>query len=265
MSAETAAQQLTNPAAPTAAADIGNVLAIDTTFAACSAALRLASGPGTARTMSRFEAMPTGHAERLMPMITEIMTEAGATFQDLDAIAVTVGPGSFTGTRVGIAAARGLALASQRPVFGASSLAPIAFAARADRGLPDNHAEERDETAILMVCIDARREQIYHQDFAVHDLQALSQPRICSIEQAAADAANRDIDPGRIIAVGNAAGAVAACAHDQGRPIEVGSARSLPSAADLLEVELHRLAPPRPLYLRPPDAKPQTGKSIARA
>ena len=97
------------------------LLAFDTAMAACSAALY----DGTHRRVlaSRFERMDRGHAETLAPMIKEAMEEAGLVFSGLERIGVTLGPGTFTGIRTGIAMARGLALALDLPVVGVDTLA----------------------------------------------------------------------------------------------------------------------------------------------
>jgi tRNA threonylcarbamoyladenosine biosynthesis protein TsaB len=98
------------------------ILAIDTALAACAAAVLPPSGPA----VTRSEPMQRGHAERLAPLVQELMAEAGAEFRDLERIAVTVGPGSFTGLRVGISFARALALALQKPCIGVSTLEALA-------------------------------------------------------------------------------------------------------------------------------------------
>src|SRR5277367_2116868 len=111
------------------------VLAIDTALAACSAAvLDTEQGGILAR-----ESLPMirGHAEALMPLISRVMEDAGLAFTDLDRVAVTTGPGSFTGLRVGISAARGIALAADRPAVGLSTLSAYAAPHIAnDDGLP---------------------------------------------------------------------------------------------------------------------------------
>src|SRR3569832_1939804 len=90
------------------------ILAFDTSIAACSVALiRDAAILAATR-----EVMDRGQAEALMPMIERVMESARASYRDLDRIAVTTGPGSFTGVRVGLAAARGLGLASEKPIVG---------------------------------------------------------------------------------------------------------------------------------------------------
>ena len=88
------------------------VLAIDTALEACSVAVL--DTEESARARSRSLPMARGHAEALMPLIATVMSEARTEFAELDRIAVTVGPGSFTGLRVGVAAARGIGLAARR-------------------------------------------------------------------------------------------------------------------------------------------------------
>lgn len=100
------------------------VLAIDTSLDACSVAL----ARGDEVLASRIEAMQRGQAERLAPMAREVMAEANAAFADIDRIAVTTGPGSFTGVRVGLSFARALALALGKPCIGVSSLEALALA-----------------------------------------------------------------------------------------------------------------------------------------
>ena len=100
------------------------VLAIDTALEACSAAVLDTDRGGI--TASESVAMARGHAEAVMPLIARVMDLAEIEFADLDRIAVTTGPGSFTGLRVGIAAARGIALAAGKPAIGLSTLAAFA-------------------------------------------------------------------------------------------------------------------------------------------
>src|SRR3954469_6614327 len=100
------------------------VLAIDTALGACAAAV-LDSTAG-AILASESLAMARGHAEAVMPLIARVMDAAEIEFSELDRIAVTAGPGSFTGLRVGISAARGIALASQKPAIGLSTLSAFA-------------------------------------------------------------------------------------------------------------------------------------------
>ncbi len=99
------------------------VLAIDTALEACAAAVL-----DTERGKLASESLPMvrGHAEALMPLIARVMAQADMPFSALDRIAVTTGPGSFTGLRVGISAARGIALAAGKPAFGLTTLAAYA-------------------------------------------------------------------------------------------------------------------------------------------
>src|SRR5438876_4695058 len=116
-----------------------NVLAFDTCLGAVSVAVRWQGARDEWLSCDRFELREGGHAERLMPMIAEVMQEAGLAFSDIERIAVTVGPGSFTGVRVGVAAARALALASGITAVGATSLAVMAH--QADERLASAHGD----------------------------------------------------------------------------------------------------------------------------
>src|ERR1700746_987571 len=102
------------------------VLAIDCALDACSAAVLDSQLGAIVASQSRI--MARGHAEALMRLIARVMEEAGPAFTRLDRIAVTVGPGSFTGLRVGISAARGIALAAGKQAVGLSTLAGLAAA-----------------------------------------------------------------------------------------------------------------------------------------
>ena len=105
------------PASATRNTGMG-VLAFDTCFGAVSVAVRWQSARGEILLREDYEERETGHAERLMPMIESVMHGAGLRFSSINRIAVTLGPGSFTGLRIGIAAARALGLAANIPVVG---------------------------------------------------------------------------------------------------------------------------------------------------
>ncbi|HEY2070980.1 MAG TPA: tRNA (adenosine(37)-N6)-threonylcarbamoyltransferase complex dimerization subunit type 1 TsaB [Rhizomicrobium sp.] len=122
------------------------ILAVDTALGACSAVL-LDSGRIAAH---RFVFMDRGHAEALAPMVEGVMREAGIAFAALDRLAVTTGPGTFTGQRVGLAFMRGLRVALKKPLTGITSLAAMAEAAKAETGL-----------VRAAVFHDARREEFY--------------------------------------------------------------------------------------------------------
>jgi tRNA threonylcarbamoyladenosine biosynthesis protein TsaB len=213
-----------------------NVLAFDTATDACSAAV-LIDGEIAAR---RFEVLGRGHVERLVAMVDEVMAAAVIGFGELDLIAVTVGPGTFTGVRIGLAAARGFGLAASLPVAGFTTLEVLAGGA--DR--------TRRPGAGVIAAMDARRGQIYRQTFDA-DLAALDEP-------AAADRDGLEVRPGKWLVVGTGAGAYAGIAG-----VETGTGPELPDAAVLALLAEQRYGagaaplpahPPDPLYLRPPDA-----------
>lgn len=231
-----------------------NVLAFDTCFDACSVCIVQTRGEGAVELAGALERFETGHAEQLLPMIEEVMQRADLTFEDIDLLAVTVGPGTFTGTRIGVAAARALALSTGIAVVGASSLAVMAEAALREPGSQPYHSE-------LAVAVDARRGQAYVQLFGASASEPKSPPQLLSIEDAS------QIGDGPLIVVGSAAEAVAAAAP-AGRRVTARLPDLLPDAAALARMAMAlpaSQAPLAPLYLRPPDAKPQDGKSIARA
>ena len=123
------------------------ILALDTSMGACSAAVL--SGK---ELFARQEAMERGHAEALMPMVAEVLAEAEIRPAALDVIAATTGPGSFTGVRIAIAAARGLALVTGAKLFGIDSLSVMAKTALAE-GLATGGP--------YAVAVDARRGMLY--------------------------------------------------------------------------------------------------------
>ena len=230
-----------------------NILAFDTCFDACSVCVAQTGADRAVEFSGALERFETGHAERLIPMVEEVMSRAGLTFSHIDRLAVTVGPGTFTGTRIGVAAARALALSSGKEVVGASSLAVMAEAALREL-LPPPGTD-------LAVAVDARRGQAYVQLFAASALEPKSPPLLLSIEEAGR------IGAGALIVVGSAAEAVATAAAASGRRMAARLPDLLPDAAALARMAFELPAsqgPLVPLYLRPPDAKPQDGKSIAR-
>ncbi len=223
------------------------LLALDTCMAACSVAVWR-----DGVVAHRFAAMERGHAESLFPMIQEAMTKAGARFADLHAIAVTRGPGSFTGVRVGVAAARGLALATDKPIIAATSLEVIAHAAGKRLSAKQRHAP-------LTVAMDARRGQIYCQQFARG--RAVSDAQVMSPEDCAATLPHESS-----IAAGSGARLLADAAGAAYRLVAL-EPDLLPDAADLAAIcadKAPETAPLTPLYLRAPDAKPQDGFAVAR-
>src|SRR5581483_1800737 len=190
-----------------------------------------------------------GHAEALMPLIARVMDAGRCEFTDLDRIAVTVGPGSFTGLRVGIAAARAIALAAGKPAIGLSTLSALAaphVAARQDQ--------------IILAAIDARNEQVYFQVFAPNGTTIVT-PRLDRVR-----AAVIAVPTGPTVITGSAAASIAAAWPSRGVPprVEVHAAPDIGWVARLGAAAQEEGAPPKPLYLRRPDARPQDGNRLPR-
>ena len=204
------------------------VLALDTCLSACSAAV-LADDRVLA---AASEPMVRGHQERLGGLVREVMTASGIRFEDLDRIGVTVGPGSFTGLRVGLAFAKGLALATARPCVGVGSLEALAASV--------------EGSGRRIAVIDAGRGNVFVQAF--EGGRALMAPDNLPLEIAAARLA--ELGQGGVQLVGPGAhllqGVMAAEAPAIAAPSPEAVAR-LAAAAPL--------TPPRPLYLRGPDAR----------
>jgi tRNA threonylcarbamoyladenosine biosynthesis protein TsaB len=230
-----------------------NVLALDTCFPALSVAVGSSLASSHARVLSRTEPMATGHAERLLPLIGSLLDEAGLVVADIDRVVVTVGPGSFTGTRIGIAAARAFKLARHMALVPITSLEAIALS-------PLIAAAPGED---VVVAVDAHRGEAYVQVFDAEARQSSGPPRLLALSDLAS------LQRGRpVLAIGTAAGAVAEAINASG-----GKARAQPDmifpdmAAAVIWAATREpvTAPIEPLYLRPPDAKPQEGKSLERA
>ena len=224
------------------------VLAIDTALAACSAAVLDTESDQIVASESL--PMVRGHAEALIPLIARVMSEAKIDFADLDRIAVTVGPGSFTGLRVGISAARGISLATAKPVVGLTTLAIFAAPYIA-----------LDDTLPVAAVIDARHGHVYMQVFG-RGGRTLMAPRIATIHDAVRAAS---ASPTRV--VGSAANMLAA-AWPSGEPapklVEETAAPDIKWVARLGVTAIEGQGSPKPLYLRSPDAQPQDAARLAR-
>lgn len=209
------------------------VLALDSATSACSAAV-WQDGAVLAR---RFVPMARGQSEALVPMVAEVMAEAGLEFAALDLLAVTVGPGAFTGIRIGLSAARALALAVGKPLAGIATPEAVAAA------VPAAERAGRD----VLVVLDSRREELWVQAFAA-DLTARGPVRALTPAQVAAETA------GPVVLAGDACDLVA--------PLLPGavtaSSPGAPDAAQVAALAARRWGggtalPPEPLYLRDAD------------
>jgi tRNA threonylcarbamoyladenosine biosynthesis protein TsaB len=206
------------------------LLALDAAGAACSAALwqdgRIAC--------HRRHPMSRGHAEALIPLILEVLGGAGTSFAALSKIAVGVGPGSFTGIRIALAAARGLGLAAGLPVLGVDSFSAVAAVV----------PEEARRGRSLLVAIDSKREALFGQYFDA-ELRPSGAALVLPPEALLAQR-----PPGALLIAGDAAGLIPAAAdtrHAHGEHFVDAAAIARLAAADQVTL------PPRALYLRAPD------------
>lgn len=225
------------------------LLAFDTATVACSAAVwrdgTVAAG--------ECAVMKRGQAEALMPMVQRVLAAAGVGYGDLDRLAVTVGPGAFTGLRIGLAAARGMALAAGLPVSGVTTLEAIAEGVdRAARAGAD-----------LLVVIDAKRADVYAQLFRGEAGSGALAPRLppqAVLPEALPGLLAPERAAGRpLLLAGDGAPRVRAALAGSGPPAEIAAAPGWPDAARVAEVAAARADGPddlplEPLYLRPPQA-----------
>lgn len=215
-------------------------LALDAAGGACSAAI-CRDGEVIGH---RFAAMARGQAEVLAPMVAETMAEAGCAFAALDLIAVSVGPGTFTGIRIGLATARALGLAAGKPVAGIGSADVVAAA------IP---AALRQGRTVLVI-LDSRRPELWVQAFDA-DLAPLAPIAALTLAQIADWAKTL----GPVVLAGDGAAQAAPLFAD---------ATLAPAQADAAQVAQLAAArwpagaalAPEPLYLRPPDVTLAAGQ-----
>jgi tRNA threonylcarbamoyladenosine biosynthesis protein TsaB len=205
------------------------ILAVDTALGACSVAVL----DGEELLAHRFEEMARGHAERLAPMVEQTVAKSGIAFPDLDRLAVTVGPGTFTGQRVGLAFMRGLRIALKRPLTGTTTLEAMAASTKAPRAAAIHDA--RRQEAYLLLWEDGQTR-----------LEPVVLPFADAIEKI------RSFGPCAIAGTGAPA---AADALGDGYAL---TAIRQPDALWVARLAMARDpddAAPAPLYLRAPDAK----------
>jgi tRNA threonylcarbamoyladenosine biosynthesis protein TsaB len=224
------------------------VLAIDTALGACSACIQ---DTGTGEMLAR-ETIPMerGHAEALLPLIDRLVSQVEGSFGSLSRVAVTVGPGSYTGLRVGISAARGIGLAAGIPVVGVATLSAFLAPLMAS-----------DSRGLFTGAIDAKHGHIFVQAIA-YGGKVIIAPSLMSYRDAI-----RQLGSGPLMIAGTAAASLAAEARAQGveaHVIEDSPAPDIAWVARLGAIADPASALPKPLYLREPDAKPQDGARIAR-
>ena len=214
------------------------LLALDAGSGACSAAV-WRKGQVQAE---RNAVMQRGQAEAIVPMARAVMADAGIGFAELDAIAVTRGPGSFTGVRIGLAAARGLGLACGKPVVGVTAFEVYAALLAAEGG-----------GRAGLVAIESGRAEVFAQAFD-EDGRALSDAA-CLLPSDLASA----LPQGEWLLAGNAASRVVSALAEAGHQSVASQACGAVAAADLARLAAARplpeagTPPPAPLYLRPAD------------
>jgi len=214
------------------------ILAMDTSAAACSVAV----WQNDTVTHHNFQEMARGHASELMPMIASLLQDASLEISDFDALAVTVGPGAFTGLRISLAAARGFAAASGLPVIGVTTLEALSHGA--------------GEVSIPVLCaLDAKRADLYAQVFDGH-----GNPTTQAVARLPEDVVNLfSGEKGKVLIVGDSFDRVKDILLDQGYQPEQSDLR-LPDARHVAEVAAQKGLPvgeearPSAFYIRPPDA-----------
>lgn len=227
------------------------ILALDTATTGCSVSVCVGADvlAHDGRDMRR------GQAEVLLPMALAALRQAGLTAQDLDAIAITRGPGAFTGLRIGLAAARGLALALGTPCIGVTTLEAIAH------GI--SLAERRGRT--VLAAVESKREDIYVQVFD-DALNALSEPTAVDGPGLAALVGTTNL----VLIVGDGGPRAFDMLKIEGVKAELSTASALPDTRIVAALAAERFGahanalPPEPLYLRPPDAKMPKNAGRAR-
>jgi tRNA threonylcarbamoyladenosine biosynthesis protein TsaB len=211
------------------------ILVIDTSGPECAAGI-YDSGKGVL-VASKSETLGKGHAERLIPMIDEVFSDAGLTLKDMTRIGVTIGPGSFTGIRVGVAAARGFALSLGIPAVGVTTLQVVA-----------EQVLEIDPPAPVVAAIDAGRAEVFAQAFLPAGVM-LTEPATYDY-----DAVRTMIDRFGAIPVGSGVDAI------EGR--EHGPDPYPLDRIGRIAMRLPDDARANPVYLRSAGAKPQSGFAI---
>lgn len=219
---------------------------MDTALEACSVAIT-ASDDILA---SHFEARNRGHAETLLPLIKSLMSEAKLSFEDLDMLAVSVGPGTFTGLRIGLAAARGIALAAGKPCIGITTLEALTAS------LSPDTARGKD----ILVAADARRKEVYFQIFRYEEGASLPTPVTEAKARPIADV-GADLGAHAYIGIGNGCHLLEKAGQFEKVDIFISDAEHNPDARVISKIALARglpegaVPPPAPVYLRAPDAK----------
>ncbi len=208
------------------------ILSIDTAGPACQVVL----AEGEAIVSEESVAMLRGHGEALVPMVERVLNESGLSYDDLDRVAVTMGPGSFTGMRVGLAAARGFGTSLNIPVVGIGTLEALAV----------SDEIESDVNAVRCVALDARNGLVYGQRFDANGV-AIDQPSVM------ADLVFVSSVPNDARLVGPTTPVLAALVRSaRKRAVTLGRADAVPSSQAMAKLGARAAVgdKPRPLYLK---------------
>lgn len=187
-------------------------------------------------------------------MIDEVLSEAGIAVSSLDAIALTLGPGTFTGIRIGIAAARGFAVAIGAQLLAATSLALLGATARAALA-------EADRDLPVAACHDARKGEVLLEVYRADAPPNIAQPRLLTPATAARHLLAHAPEA---VLCGSGAALIAEAAANIGVHLRLAPAGIEPDARYLRDLALIPVTKPSPLYPRPPDARPPASASLAR-
>ena len=224
------------------------ILAFDTTHGFCSVSIAKEGNILSSHVIEE----TSKQAEMLIPTIEKVLTESALDYKDIQTISTTVGPGSFTGVRIGLAAAHGLLLATKAAFFGISALEAVAWKVKQEQNI--------NEDLTLHVVLDARRKELFLQSFNISTLKPLSAAILCDYETA-----ESLINEKPAIIAGNGIDVIKE--HLSTSHQFVGS-EFLPDAESVAELAAFKLQrneegfPATPLYIRKPDAKIPTKKII---
>ncbi len=226
------------------------VLGIDSALSACSAAVW-----NQTVSASDFKLMSFGHVETLAPMIQGVMEKSGLSFFELDLIAVTVGPGSFTGLRAGLSTAKGLGLALKIPVHGVTTLEAVAFAAKREYSHKIN--------SHIAVVLETRRDDLYFQQF-----DETATPEGTAVARSLDEIVD-SLPKGQISLCGDGADKLlATLPKSRYREIQKLKNVDSPNAIDVAQIAFNRMEKPlnaEPFYIHPPAANPPENLRITRS
>lgn len=230
------------------------ILAIDTATEACSAAL-LSGG----EMIGRYAEPGKSHAQLILSMVEAVLAEAEVTLSMLDGLAVSIGPGAFTGVRISVAVAQGLAFGADLRVVPVTTLEALALQA------------VQDGAALVLCCLDARMREVYWGCFAADEARgavARSEPRV-----GAPDSVVLPGGAGRYRGIGRGFAAYPSLASLPGVDFKSGDGRALPNAREIARLGAVRLAAGegvdpallRPLYLRDNVALTEAQRALDKA